>query len=437
MRIVNLEIENLKRIRAVSITPTGNVVKITGPNGSGKSSVLDAIFWALAGMKNVTSQPVRRGEPSARIKLNLGEVLVTRRFTAAGNSELIVEAANGAQFRSPQRMLDELLGALTFDPLAFARMEAKEQLETLRRLVSLDVDVDALDAQNARDYAIRTDWNRRVQSFNDRVATAAEGVDFSIDVSPIDVSALVAQMASAVEHNQAVAAELAHRSETQRSIDEFSADAKSCRTRAEELLRRADQAEQKARTLAKELAQREAHEPIADTIVVSDLRERIETARADNAARDRQDRIRHQHASAVRELDEAKAEALKLTQAMAARTEQKRTAIARAKMPLDGLAFGDGLVMYNDIPFDQASSAEQLRVSVALAMAANPKLRVLRIKDGSLLDEASLAAIGEMAAEKDYQIWIEQVDTSGRVGIVMSDGDVVAINEEQQTVDAA
>lgn len=61
-------------------------------------------------------------------------------------------------------------------------------------------------------------------------------------------------------------------------------------------------------------------------------------------------------------------------------------------------------------------------MSVAIAMASNPKLRVLRIKDGSLLDKASLALLESMADDRDYQVWIERVDTSGTVGIIMEDG---------------
>ena len=93
-------------------------------------------------------------------------------------------------------------------------------------------------------------------------------------------------------------------------------------------------------------------------------------------------------------------------------------------MPIDDLTFGDGAVLFKGLPFEQGSSAEQLRVSVAIAMAANPKLRVLRIKEGSLLDEDGIALIQKMAEGGDYQIWIERVDTSGKVGIVMEDGAV-------------
>ena len=122
--------------------------------------------------------------------------------------------------------------------------------------------------------------------------------------------------------------------------------------------------------------------------------------------------------------------ARELTEAIDARDKVKADAIAKAKMPVPGLGFGQGIVTFNGIPFDQASTAEQLRVSVAIAMAANPKLRVLRIKEGSMLDQDGLALIAEMAATHDYQVWLEVVSSSGKVGITIDDGSVVAIDGE-------
>jgi len=102
-------------------------------------------------------------------------------------------------------------------------------------------------------------------------------------------------------------------------------------------------------------------------------------------------------------------------------------------MPVDGLGFGDGIVTLNDLPFEQASDAERLRVSIAIAMATNPKLRVIRIRDGSLLDEDSMKMIAEMAKDGDFQYWIERVDSTGTVGIVLEDGEVKADNQEEET----
>ena len=115
---------------------------------------------------------------------------------------------------------------------------------------------------------------------------------------------------------------------------------------------------------------------------------------------------------------------------MYARDTVKAAAISLAKMPVAGLSLGDGEVMLNELPFEQASDAERLKVSIAIAMAMNPKLRVIRIRDGSLLDENSMKAIAEMAHEGGYQFWVERVETSGKVGIVLEDGEVIADNQE-------
>lgn len=337
MKIVRLTAENVKKIRVVEITPSGAVVQITGRNGSGKSSVLDAIWWALAGTKHIQSVPIRKGATSARVTLDMGEIVVTRRFTEK-DSTLTVENAEGARYRSPQRMLDDLIGALSFDPLAFSRMEPKAQFEELKRLVPLEIDVDQLDGLNRADFADRTEVNRQAKA----ARAQADGIVVPGDLpaEPIDAKALMDQ---------------------------------------------------------------------------------IDRAAAVNAGIERR-KLRLSFIAAAERLEKESAD---LTETMAARVKAKETAIAAAKMPVDGLAFGEGVILYGGIPFDQASSAEQLRVSTAIAMAGNPKLRVLRIKEGSLLDEDGLELIRAMAEGGDYQVWIEQVNTSGKVGIVMEDGSIV------------
>ena len=93
---------------------------------------------------------------------------------------------------------------------------------------------------------------------------------------------------------------------------------------------------------------------------------------------------------------------------------------------MPGLGFDDDGVTLDGVPFAQASAAEQLRVSVAMAMALNPKVRIIRITDGSLLDSENLALIEEMAGANGFQVWIERVDESGAVGVVIEDGEVKA-----------
>lgn len=419
MKILRFEAENIKRLRVVQITPTGNLIQIMGPNGEGKTSVLDAIWYALGGTKAVPSQPVRRGASTAQVKLDMGELKVTRRFTEAGGTSLVVEGADGARFSSPQKMLDELVGTLTFDPLEFARMEATDQMETLRGMVKLEVDIDALDRQNEIDFNKRTEVNRLVKQLEARVG--------AIIVPPIpakryDVSVLLKRIEEASTKNTQIGRETVERENALRKTKVDREQAASYQQEALSLHRRAEELEKRATDMLTHAAADEARiaalPPLEGMIDVGDLRSKIEEARRVQAAVDEKKR----RDAIDAELEQTKAEAKALTAAMENRTEQRAQAIASANMPVAGLSFGQGEVLFNGLPFNQASSAEQLRVSVAIAMAANPKLRVLRIQDGSLLDKKSLKMIAEMAEKGDYQIWMETVETSGKVGVVMEDG---------------
>lgn len=434
MKIVSLTAENIKKLRAVEIRPDGSLVQITGANGSGKSSVLDAIYMALAGKDAIPSKPVRKGADKARITLDLGDVVVTRRFTAAGGTSLTVEAAGGARYPSPQKMLDDLLGALTFDPLAFSRMEPKRQLETLRGMVKLDIDIDALDQANAKDYQDRTDINRRAKTL--RTQAEAITVDPNAPAEPVDVAELTAEMQRAGEHNADIERRRANREQaagmiaaSRTAAANYRRMADDSRRQIEELQARIAEAEKSAGEHDFKAADLQAKIDAAGVlpapIDVTEVRAKIDAAAATNKAVQE----RAHRADYERQAEAAERNAAVITAQMEARTKQREEAIANAAMPVEGLSFGEGEVLYNGLPFDQASSAEQLRVSVAIAMAANPKLRVLRIKDGSLLDENGLSMVGEMAEAADYQVWIEQVDTSGKVGIVMEDGAVRGAND--------
>ena len=429
MKIVKLTAENIKKLVAVEITPKGDVVEITGKNGAGKSSVLDAIWWAVSGTKHIQSLPIRKGQNKARIKLDLGELIVERRFTDKG-STVSVESADGARYTSPQTMLDALLGALTFDPLAFVNEEAREQFETLRGIVELDVDVDALDRKNAGDFERRADLNRSAR----QLRAQADGIQVAPDVpaEPIDTEALITKIADAGRLNTALERVKASRREVERDIEEIGRrqleqqqEAASLRSRAEACDRRAGEFELEAQKLREKLAAIE-DPPAAEDVAAIQLE--LEAAQQTNRLVEQRGR----KAQFEHEAADLETQARDLTATMDARTKAKADAIARAKMPVDGLGLGDGVVTFNGVPFDQASTAEQLRVSVAIAMAANPKLRVIRIKEGSLLDAENLALIATMARERDYQVWIERVDTSGKVGIVIDDGAVVAVNEAAQ-----
>lgn len=438
LKIVSLQAENVKRLVAVRIDPKGNLVQITGGNAQGKTSILDSIWWALAGAGNVQSAPIRRGQNKATIKLDLGEVIVTRTFSrqedGTARTTVTVESAEGARFPTPQRMLDSLLGSLTFDPLAFARMKPAEQLDALKAFVP-GVDFDEIAGLDRADFAKRTDVNRRVKEL--RAQAGAIQIPEATPAAKVDEAALVQEIADVGQHNATIERRQEGRQQAAKEAEHLQAEAATKRDRALDLRTQADnweaeakEDERKASELKAKLESAEALPAPKDAV---EVRARLDAAKRTNALVDQAAR----RAKLIADADAAEAEAKALTAKMEAREVDKREKIAAAKMPVDGLGFGEEAITLNGLPFDQASDAEQLRVSCAIAMSANPKLRVIRVRDGSLLDEDAMALLAKMADEHDMQVWIEVVNSSGRVGIVLEDGRVASTPESRATAQAA
>jgi DNA repair exonuclease SbcCD ATPase subunit len=435
MKIISLIAENVKRIKVAEITPASNVVVIAGKNGQGKTSILDSIMWLLAGTASVQGRPLRDGATKGRITGKLGdgtkvELIVERRFTPTnGKGEIWVESADGARHRSPQTILDALIGELSFDPTEFTRMKPADQLNELRRLVKLDVDVDLLDRQNAGDAARRTDVNRDAKAKRAQISAIAVPADTPAE--PVDESALLDKITKGADANT----ELEKRKQRREQVVN---DAKALRKAAADLLAEAEDLRKKVAAMVEQAgvkttaaddldAKLAAAEPLPESVNLQALRVELDAAKGIN---------RSVAAASARKALLQEAEALEkqsadLTAGMEARTAAKAAAIKAAKMPIDGLSFGDGQVLFNGVPFDQASDAQQIQVSMAIAMAANPTLRVIRVRNGSLLDDDAMGMLNGIAAANDFQVWVEKVDSSGKVGIVIEDGEVASTPESR------
>ncbi|WP_125898918.1 AAA family ATPase [Actinomyces gaoshouyii] len=410
MKIVKLEAENIKRLKAVEITPDSTVQVVGGRNAQGKSSVLDAIWLALGGGKaaKAVPRPVRDGANHATVSLDLGDLKVTRTWDAAGKSTLRVEAADGARYTSPQAMLDRLVGGLSFDPLAFTRLSAREQREALLDLVDLDVDLDALDRERADLYAQRTDVGRRGKALGDVI------VDESLPVEETSAGQVLAELRRAQEHNQRLDVLALKASRAEGAV----ADAMKAVEAAEAALAAARSRLESAQADSRAAAQQVAD--AGDRVGTDEIASRLERLEADNARvrANNEARTRAAQRDALRHDYEA------LTAQIATIDENKAKALASAVFPVEGLGFDDQGVTYQGVPFSQASSAEQIRVSVAMAMALNPELRVLRIMDGSLLDDEAMDAIRTQVADGDFQLWIERVGDADAGAVVIEDGQV-------------
>lgn len=433
MKIISLEAENVKRIKAVRIEPNGNMVEISGKNAQGKTSVLDSIYWAIAGKDAVQSTPIRKGEEAAIIKLDLGELKITRKFKATDDGDytttIAVESPEGAKYGSPQKMLDDLIGELSFDPLAFTRMKPGDQLETLKRFVP-GVDFAAIEKANKADFDERTIVNRRAKEL--RAQADGMGIVGAIP-EPIDETALVAELESAGAQAAEIERRKAGRAAAEQQEQAHTARILEMAGRRETAERQIAALQETVAAISDAISDAEAERaalskklraapPLPEPIDTSAIKARIAEARQRTAEiTSLRDRAAAKEDANKRAKD-AETKAKDLTKAIDDRNAAKEKAISEAALPVPGITFADGGVMLDGVPFDQASDAQQLRASIAIASAMNPKLRVIRVRDGSLLDADSWALLGEFADKNDMQVWAETV-ASGRPGaVVIEDG---------------
>ncbi len=426
MKITGFKASNFKRIEVAEITPAGNMVKISGKNRAGKTSILDAIYCTLTGKASVPDEPLRRGAKRGASQVMIGDKYIAERtFSKKSGTQLKLTTAEGVKVSKPQQILDDLVGNLSFDPLAFQRMTSRQQADTLRELTGVDTTI--LDREYDRTFAERTPVNSRAKSLTARLAAVPVP-----DAAPaeVSVSALAEELEAAGELNRENGAsrELLEEMREQAHADSAALDAAKAKIEAFEL-KRDEAADRLAQIEADIEGQTSIVEGLED-IDTAPIRERMATAEESNAEHRRATEAHAERDRLQAELTEASDEAEAMTERLDALREQRIEMIAAADMPLDGLSFSDdGEVSYNGLPLDQASSAEQLMVSLAMGGALNPELRVLFVRDGSLLDSESMGIVETWAEGEDYQVWCELVDETGDIGIVIEDGQVAKVNE--------
>lgn len=429
MKIIKLTSQNVKNLKAIEISPDGNVVRLSGKNGAGKSAVLDSIFCALTGTR--LDDPIRHGEEKAEVTIDMGEFKVRKRWTEKGEY-LEVFNADGDKKQSPQTFLDSVIGKLSFDPLSFQGMKQKEQWEILRSMVGLDF--SDLAEQQKKVYDERTILNSKIKG------------------SVAILSGLEAPSPSTPDVELTFTDEL-EKINAIRDRRAFYLSAVDARVDLEgdigEITRGISEREQRIAQLTEEIEslkiERQGFKAKYDAIVVpSEVTENQITA-AEVSLKDIENknvliRSAKRYREEIKNGEKLRQESDKLTQEIERIEQDKSTRISNAKYPIEGLLLSDDCVIFNGIPFSRLSTGQQIRVSTAIAMKLNPKLKIILIREGSLLDASGKAEIFSIAKDNDYQIFIEEVDETGEVGFFIQDGSITKIdgkdasNEEQASV---
>lgn len=396
--IAAIEAENVKRVRAVELTPTpSGLTVIGGSNAQGKTSVLDAITWALGGDRYRPENPKRAGSMSdPHVRIELSDGIVAERKGA--KSALTVTDTTGR--KAGQRLLDEVIGKIALDLPKFLGGSDKERTEILLQTLGIEGRLEVAERDIAKAEQDRLVAGREAK----RLTATAESLPGDADgpTDTVSVYSLTQELESAQEQ-VAKARNLAYRIECNRyEIDRLKAKIKIVQDQID-----ADTAE--AERLNPNVPDVESlRQQIADA-------ETTNRERAENAAK----------RAAIEQAQAAEEELATANQAVERARASRKSLMDGAPMPLDGLAVDDGLISYNGQPWSQMSGAERLRVACAVAHAAKPSCGFVLVDGLEQMDPDTLADFGRWAQGIGLQVIGTRVGSDGACTVIIEDGRAV------------
>lgn len=412
-RLIEMRATNFRKLKAVHIRPSGAVVTVSGRNEQGKSALLDVISAAIGGKKFFPATPVREGEEEAELFLDFGGLKLTRTIWnkegGGVDHKVVLQYADGKRPKQAQDVLDELRGSpIADDPLAFSKMKSKEQYELLKGLVE-GFDFDDNATRRADLYEERTQVGRDYE----RAKGAADSITVPVGAreTMVDVTGLAAKLREVGEHN----ALIERRKEARDNVAEQISNNLDEIDRLEAVVKQL-----KTDTAALQIKVKNAEplpEPMDAAAIEQEIADADEINKGARALADRKAKIK--------ERDLLEAGYKDLTEQIDKIDQEKADAIAAAKLPVPGLGFGDEQILLDGLPFSDASTARKIRTATALLMAMKPELRVLLVREGSLLDPDAREALRQDAEAHGFVVLMECVGTGDESGIVIEDGEVV------------
>lgn len=427
LTILALEVANVLRVRAARVHPDGSLITIGGKNRQGKTSLLKAIEIALGGKKHLPDDPIHEGARGGNIRLDVGEFVIHVELTPKGSRLTLKDRDGNTITKSPQTTLDKLYSALTFDPLEFVRSDGPKQDAMLRKAIK--VDFTELDAQRKAKYEERTEVNREVSKLEGQLAGMLPH-----DPAAPEKEDSVAELMVELERRQAAKAEGERLEGVANDADESTADALNALEAAKQRVEELEQALKEARETvavkdaAVETAQNMARaawtaagdytfddpeETKAKLTTLQDTNRKVQR----NAERKRVEE----------QLDAKRAETQRITEAISAIDDHKQSVLQGADFPVQGLSFDEVGPLLNGKPLTQASESELWELSIAVAFAQNPRLRVALIRSGSGIDSAGRQRIAELAEKYGGQCWLERmVEADDGCSVFIEDGEVVS-----------
>ena len=411
VKINKLEIENVKRVKAVTIEPTSNGLTILGGNNNqGKTSVLDAIAWALGGNKYKPSKPARDGSmnpPTLRLELSNG-LIVERK---GKNSDLKVTDPSGQ--KAGQQLLDSFVEELALNLPKFIESSAKDKANTLLQIIGVGEKLWELDRKEERLYNERRTIG---QIADQKKKYAAEQPQYP--EAPNELVSI---------------ADLIH--EQQEILARNGENAKKRQNR-ENIVNSLHLSEARLKQLKEQLAQEEAtHESLMSDYIaanksIEDLADEstdeIENSIANIEEINRKVRANLDKEKAEEDAKQYGSQYDQLTKEIQDVRDERTSLLDSADLPLPGLSVEDGELVFEGQKWDNMSGSQQLRVSTAIVRKLKPECGFVLLDKLEQMDIPTLNEFGKWLESEGLQAIATRVSSGEECQIIIEDGYVVS-----------
>ena len=405
--INKLEIENVKRVKAVKLEPSATGLTIVGGNNNqGKTSVLDAIAWALGGNKYKPSQAQREGStipPSLKITLSNGLIVVR----SGKNSTLKVIDPSGN--KAGQNLLDSFVEELAINLPKFMEQTSKEKAKTLLQIIGVGPQLAELEMQEKSKY----DERHAIGVIADQKEKFAKEQPYYPDAPKelVSISELIQQQQEILGRNGENARKRQNLTRIENEYQGALAD-------VERLSKMLEEAREKEQGLAQDLdiARKDTQELIDEsTQEIEDSIANIEQinlkVRA-NFDKDKAEEDAKGYREQYKELDNVIADIRK----------QKTDLLTNADLPLPGLSVDDGELLYLGQRWDNMSGSQQLQVATAIVRKLKPECGFILIDKLEQMDQLTLQEFGAWLEQEGLQAIATRVSTGDECSILIEDG---------------
>jgi predicted ATP-dependent endonuclease of OLD family len=400
MKINQLEIENVKRIKAVKIEPTANGLTIIGGrNNQGKTSVLDSIAWVLGGDKYRPSQAQREQSvipPNLRITMSNGFVVERK----GKNSALKVTDPNGQ--KGGQQLLNDFVEQFALNLPKFMESTSKEKAQILLKIIGVGDKLLALEREEQERYNERLTIGRIADQ---KEKYAKEQPTYN------DAPAELVSASELIKKQQDILAQNGENQRKRERLHQLEQEDQRLMEQIQDLLKKQEavRADLKiARMNAKDLEDKSTAELEQSISDIEEINRKVRANLDKEKAEDDAKEYRRQCDQLTKQLDETR--------------DAKNDLLKTAELPLPELSIKDGELIYKGQQWDNMSGSDRLKVATAIVRKLNPECGFVLLDKLEQMDLEVLKEFGEWLEAEGLQAIATRVSTGEECSIVIEDG---------------